>query len=58
MAALEEALKSSFIIFCLLGISFSIEVGIIPKSNIKIVEKDKIDTLTHKYLIAHFFGFL
>jgi hypothetical protein len=33
-------------------------VGIIPKSNIKVVEKGKIDTLTHKYLTAHFPGFL
>jgi hypothetical protein len=33
-------------------------VGIIPKSNIKIVEKSKIDTLSHKYLTAHFLGFL
>ena len=29
-------------------------VGIVPKSNIKIVERDKIDTLTHKYMTAHF----
>ena len=33
-------------------------VGMIPKSNIKIVEKSKIDTLTHKYLTAHFLGFI
>ena len=33
-------------------------VGTIPKWNIKIVERDKIDTLTHKYMTAHFLGFL
>ena len=33
-------------------------VEIIPKSNIKIVENGKIDTLTHKYLTAHFLGFI
>jgi hypothetical protein len=31
MAALEEALETSFIIFCLLGISFSIENGKLHK---------------------------
>jgi hypothetical protein len=29
-------------------------VGTIPKSNIKIVERGKIDTLTHKYTTTHF----
>ena len=33
-------------------------VGIIRKSNIKIVERGKIDTPTHKYMPAHFLGFL
>ena len=33
-------------------------VGIIPKLNIKIVERGKIDTPTHKYMPAHFLGFL
>ena len=28
-------------------------VGTIPKSNIKIIERGKINTLTHKYMTAH-----
>jgi hypothetical protein len=31
-------------------------VGTIPKSNIKIVERGKIDTLKNKYMTAHFPG--
>ena len=29
-------------------------VGTIPKWNIKIVERDKSDTLSHKYKTSHF----
>jgi hypothetical protein len=36
MAALEEVLKTSFIIFCLLGISLSIENGKLHKIHIYI----------------------
>ena len=28
-------------------------VGTIPKSNIRIIERGKIDTLTHKYMTAN-----
>ena len=31
-------------------------VGIIPKLDIKIARRGKIDTLTHKYMAAHFPG--
>ena len=33
-------------------------VGTIPKSNIKIAERNKIDTIAHKYMTAHFPGLI